>query len=270
MKYAVIILGLLAASYANAQNHLEDFSLKRSLKQDGLHLHFKVLDADKKGVRHHKSSKTYYWTKAQHVRATQGASSGQLLHGQFEAFYRDKQLAQKGNYRKGLKHGTWSFWNPNGTFQRIENWHNGILAGKQQFFDDNGNQIRSEFIHGKRKKVVQSDSIIHWKSFDRKTITLFDSVGQRTEVQNFKNDELHGVQKLYVNGDLESKQRYKKGALIEGESEKESDETEEKEPGKIAQLWRKLFKKEKQDKEKSEKEPKEKKRPRKEENAEKE
>ena len=121
MKYAVLVLGILAASYTIAQNHLEDFTLKRSLKQDGLQFNFTVLDDDKRGVKHHKPSKFYYWFKAQHVRATQGASSGRLLHGKFEAFYPDKQLAQQGSYKKGLKHGKWQYWYPDGSFKKVEN-----------------------------------------------------------------------------------------------------------------------------------------------------
>ncbi len=261
MKYAVIILGLLAASYANAQDHLKDFSLKRSLKQDGLHLQFMVLDADKKGVRNHQPDKFYYWTKAQHVRATQGASSGLLLHGPFEAFYPDKQLAQKGEYRKGLKHGTWKYWHEDGTFLRIEEWRNGVLSGKQQFFDENGSLVRTELVrHGERKKSIKSDSVIVWKAFDRKTIILKDSIGRISEVQNFKNGELHGIQKSYSEGNLENKQRFKKGAIVEKKSKEASETGNDEESGKLKQLWNKLFAKkdksetkEKADKEKDKK-----------------
>jgi len=257
MKYAVIILGLLAASYADAQHHLEDFSLKRSLKQDGLHLQFMVLDTDKKGVRNHQPNKFYYWTKSQHVRATQGASSGQLLHGLYEAFYPDKQLAEKGNYHKGLKHRSWNYWHEDGTFLRKENWRHGILSGKQKYFDENGSLVRTEHIqNGLKKKVVQSDSVVHWKYFHRKTITLFDSTGQKKEVQHFKKNELHGVQKTFINGKLENKHRYRTGELID-KKEEESKDTEEKEPSNLAQFWNKLFKKGKG--EKAEKDPKKKK-----------
>lgn len=272
MKYAVLILGLLAASYANAQDHLKDFSLKRSLKQDGLHLQFMVLDTDRKGIRHYNPSKFYYWTKAQHVRATQGASSGLLLHGLFEAFYPDKQLAKKGKYTKGLKHGEWNYWNADGTFRRIENWRHGNLSGKQEFFDDNGSLVRTEYIRGEKKKLVQKDSIIHWKSFERKTIILLDSVGNKVEVQRFKNDKLHGVQKQFVAGKLDSKTRYKKGELVatsevdETQDEEQPNDEEEKEPGKITQLWNKLFNKDEQTKE--EKKQRESKRKSREENAE--
>ncbi|XOV67591.1 MAG: toxin-antitoxin system YwqK family antitoxin [Fluviicola sp.] len=267
MKYAVLVLGLLATLRVNAQDHLKDFTLKRSLKQDGLHLQFMVLDADKKGVKHHKPNKFYYWTKAQHVRATQGASSGLLLHGLLEAFYPDKQLAKKGKYHKGLKHGTWRYWNSNGTFQRVENWRQGTRIGKQQYFDENGNLIQTEFIHKKRRKIVQPDSVIQWRLFNRRTITIFDSTGQISEVQHLKNGKLHGTQKQFVDGKLDSKKRFKKGEQIEKAQEPESQNDEQfkdnddNEPGKIAQLWNKLFKKEKQDKgEKQEKKKRESKR----------
>lgn len=271
MKYAVLILGLFLATYANAQDHLKDFSLKRSLKQDGLHLQFMVLDADKRGVRNHEPGKFYHWTKAQQVRITQGGSSGQLLHGLFEAFYSNKQLAQKGSYCKGLKHGSWKYWYQDGTFQRTESWRHGVQLGKQQFFNESGELVRTEFIHGKRKKIVQPDSVIHYKSFNRKTILLLDSIGQKEVLEKFQNNELNGVQKTYANGKVASKVHYKKGVLVEkraAEDGKEGTPDSKKEPGKIKELWDKYFKKEKSDKESSENKEQKEKTKKKEKNAE--
>lgn len=252
MKYAVFVLGLLAAFCTNAQNHLKDFSLKRSLKQDGLQFNFTVLDDDKKGVRHYSVSKFYFWTKAQHLQSTQGASSGQLLHGTFEAFYTSKQLARKGEFSKGLKNGTWNFWNKDGSYQRKERWRRGKLCGKQQFFDSKGELVRTEIIRGNKKKCIQSDTTILWKSFDRKTIILKDSLGRKAEIQNFKEGTQHGTQKYYTDGKLDYKVKYKHGTEIQPKAKQEpelmDDETEleggdEKEPGKLKSLWNKLFSK---------------------------
>lgn len=258
MKYAVLVLWLLAAWYTNAQDHLEDFALKRSLKQDGLQFNFTVLDDDKRGVRHHKPSKFYYWFKAQHVRSTQGASSGRLLHGVFEAFYPDKQLAQKGSYKKGLKHGEWHYWYQDGSFKRIENWSHGELRGKQQYFDADGSWNHTDIIHDGVKKRSTPDSTVVWKSFHRKIIILKDSLGRKSQVQQFKNNELHGIQKTYVNGKLEQKERYRKGELLVPKNkELESEEESEKESGKVKKLWQKWFSKDEKESNQENKQKKE-------------
>jgi len=275
MKYAVLVLGLLAALCTNAQNHLKDFALQRSLKQDGLQLNFTVLDDDKKGIRHHNPSKFYYWTKSQHLRATQGASSGDLLHGEFEAFYQSKQLSHKGTFDKGLKHGTWNFWNEDGVYIRTEHWRHGRLCGKQKFYDTNGQLTRTEIIRVHKKKSIQSDTVIVWKLFDRKTIVIKDSLGRTSEIQNYKRGRLHGISKCYEKGKLKSKTKYKKGEEvvqpdqtdslseqqpIEPAEELDSNGTnapnneEIKEPNNLKKLWQKWFGKEKEKKSKDSKE----------------
>jgi len=250
MKYAILVLGILLFLNTNAQNHLEDFTLKRSVKQNGLHFNFTVLDADKKGVHNYDPLKHYFWTKAQRLKSTQGASSGNLLHGVFEAFYQNKQLAQKGSFTKGLKHGTWNFWNEDGIFIRTEHWKRGKLSGKQQFFNQKGELIRTEIIRGNRRKRIQADTTIIWKTFDRKSIIVTDSHGNKVEVQNYKNEKLHGYSKKYEDGKLQSKIKYFQGEqIIKEPSENDPEKgatTEEKESGKLKRLWNRWFSREKQ------------------------
>lgn len=267
MKYAVLVLGLLFALQSNAQHHLKDFALKRSLKQDGLHFQFTVLDSDRRGVRHHNPRKFYHWIKAQHVLSTQGASSGQLLHGTFEAFYQNKQLAQKGNYHKGLKHGTWRYWREDGTISHSEKWRHGKQCGKQLFFDETGQLKKSHVLRGGTLKQVQPDSVVVWKPHHRKKIVVKDSLGRKVSVEHFKNNSLCGTAKYYVDGKLERKEKYKKGAIVEDrtkkrekkEKEAETDEKVEKEQGKLKSLWNKWFSKDKEPKEPKEKKKKDKK-----------
>jgi len=258
MKYTLLVFALFMVLTSVAQVDLHDYALKRSLKQDGLHYMFTVLDADKPGVRHHKQDKFYFWMKAQTVLATQGASSGQLLHGEFEAFYQNKQLARKGMFSKGLKNGQWKYWREDGTLEKSEHWSQGKLHGKQTFFDAEGSTVRTEYIHRNRSKTVEEMSIVYNKSNDRKTVILKDSLGQISEILRYKDGQLHGVSSRFENGKRSSKTRYKSGEIVEKKIQWKKDkvdnedpkETEIKEPKEKSTLsfkerWQKWFGKEK-------------------------
>ncbi len=109
-----------------AQNKVsKDYTLQKTLKQDGLEYKFTVLSDDKHGVFHYDLNRTYFWYKAQKVMGTQGGASGILLHGDFVAYHPNKQLAQKGKFRRGLKCGKWLYWNDKGECIKIEKWRKG-------------------------------------------------------------------------------------------------------------------------------------------------
>jgi hypothetical protein len=109
-----------------AQNKVsKDFTLQKNLKQDGLEYKFTVLSDDKHGVFHYDLKRTYFWYKAQKVMSTQGSASGILLHGDFVAYHPNRQLAQKGKFRRGLKCGKWLYWNDKGECIKVEKWRKG-------------------------------------------------------------------------------------------------------------------------------------------------
>lgn len=215
MKYAICALLALVAIESRAQQNLHDYALKRSLYQDGLQYVFTVLDSDKRGVLRYDFSKTYFWLKAQRVVSTQGASSGDLLHGNFEAFYPSKQLARKGRFDKGLKDGSWYYWREDGTLLCSEHWNRGKKSGKQVMFDQNGQEKEVTRIKSGGSVRSNADSTIILKIGDRKVIELRDSTGTVVEVQRFKNNELHGAQTTFEKGKQTSKVRYKNGELME-------------------------------------------------------
>lgn len=250
MKYASFVSTLFVVLVSLAQENLHDFALKRSLKQDGLHFVFTVMELDAKGVRHYHEDKFYYWMKAQTVIATQGASSGQLLHGEFEAFYLNKQLARKGNFSKGLKQGEWNYWREDGTLEKKERWSNGALQGKQIYYNAAGQVQNTEYLHGNRSKNVCPDSTVFQKSRNRKILILKDSLYQTTDVLRYKNGQLHGVIKHYEHGKLSAKECYKAGESIEKKKKQESGTETETAPT-LKDRWNALFKR----KADSEKEP---------------
>lgn len=143
-----------------SQKPMKDFYLKKSLKQDGYQYQFTVLDEDQRGICHFSKSKFYFWYKAQKVLSTQGGASGQLLNGDFEAFHENKQLAQKGSFRKGLKDGKWMYWRKDGTLITIENWKQGKYFGTKELFNEKGEL--TETTNYSRFKCVKTvgDSVI--------------------------------------------------------------------------------------------------------------
>jgi antitoxin component YwqK of YwqJK toxin-antitoxin module len=230
------------------RHKIPDISLKHSVKQDGLQYNFEVLDKDKKGVRNHDKTKFYYWFKSQKVMATQGGSSGQLLHGQFESFYTNKQLQQKGNFEKGLKNGEWNYWRENGTLLRAENWKNGTLSGMQINYNEEGIPIKNTHVYWNKHSEKSLDSLVEIKGKKTK-ITLYDADQKTTETQRFKKGVLHGKQHTFEAGKISSTVLYRKGELKEKQSEKESKpETATDEKTSIFSKLKQKFKKE--DKEK--------------------
>ena len=95
----------------------------------------------------------YFWFRAQKVHTTQGASDGNLLHGPFSKFYHSGQLAEKGEFEKGLKTGVWKSWYETGRLKSIYNYNDGELSGRYQLFNENGDLRESGKIKKGEKKV---------------------------------------------------------------------------------------------------------------------
>ena len=214
----------------SAQKPIDDLYLKRSLKEDGKQFQFTVLDDDKRGVWRHNKKKFYYWYKAQHVLSTQGGSSGQLINGDFEVFYSNKQLAQKGAFKKGLKHGEWLYWREDGTLAYSEYWCKGSKKGVQKIYDGNGNETEStEFERNSTRRRVSDSLIIRKKNGKQEEILTFDENNKVIRDEEFENGKLHGKVRIYENGKLIETLKYKEGEqIIKIEKIDESTEAEPK------------------------------------------
>ncbi|NOQ74878.1 MAG: hypothetical protein GQ574_22885 [Crocinitomix sp.] len=71
----------------------------------------------------------YHWYKAQKLHITQGGSAGDLLHGDFQKFHVGGQLAERGEFRYGLKDGEWLTWYESGAVKSKLNYNDGVLKG---------------------------------------------------------------------------------------------------------------------------------------------
>lgn len=123
----IVLLLISTGSSLWSQRKNENFELRKTINQDGYVYQFYILDQDKNSLQKFDTNRVYFWYKTQKLITTQGGASGDLLHGTFEAFYENKQLAQKGQFRKGLKHGEWIFWKVDGTIDHVEKWKRGKI-----------------------------------------------------------------------------------------------------------------------------------------------
>lgn len=220
-----------------------DYSLKHQVRQDNLTIYFTVRDADKRPVKNLKAEKTYFWYKSQRVLSTQGGSSGALLDGPYESHYNNKQLFEKGKFRKGLKSGTWKSWNEQGRLRKLEHWKGGKQKGKQFFYNDNGELVKVVRLHLNRSRTETPDSIIDIRG-KRTTVTVLDSLGKKISVARYRNGLLHGKQQVF--GNEKSAVRYKAGDAVPAKVKKEkpakvSETAAEKEKTSFREKVQKLF-----------------------------
>jgi antitoxin component YwqK of YwqJK toxin-antitoxin module len=237
----VFLIAFFWTTIGMSQEISKDLYLKRSLRQDNQHFQFKVLESTFGNGHAYKQHKFYYWFKSQTVVCTQGAASGQLLHGLFESFYDNKQLSSKGIFDKGLKHGVWTYWNQKGIIVKIETWDYGVKRGDEKHYDDHGTLLTTVDYGFKNIHRVTKDSIIYTtKEGIYKKVILLDSIGNEVKKIKYKD----GMPLREPQGKLREPQGTElKGEDGKTERKKSKDlETKEKES-----FWKLLFSKKKQD-----------------------
>lgn len=228
---------------ALSQPNLDDFSLRRSFKQNDKHVVFFIRDEDKRELRSFKQDVWYHWFKSQQILSTQGGSGGTLLEGEYLAYFYNKQLAEKGSFRRGVKNGEWLYWNSLGFLIHKERWNNGRLV-KSESYDELG-QIQSEKrIRGNKLIQKEHDTLSIFKKGILVERVSYNRFGDIISVQHFRNGKLHG-KSVTFNEDREvSKSKYKNGNLIEPkEKNTEVENDVEKEKVKFIQSLKNIFKK---------------------------
>ncbi len=198
---------------------------KFHIKQDDKSIVFRVLDADESQLKKYHSEKYYYWFKSQKILITQGGSSGSLLNGDYESFYKNNQLAEKGSFKKGLKEGVWKFWNKNGILIHQENWSKGIQIGKQLYYSENGLIQKTIVYKSNQTQIIARDTTI---IKTKKTIltTVSDSTGKLISQSRYSNSQLDGNQISRDQNDSLIKTSYKKGILVPEKTKAPKSKTE--------------------------------------------
>lgn len=81
----------------------------------------------------------YHWFKSQKLQVTQGGSAGNLLHGNFQKFHVSGQLAERGEFKYGLKDGDWLTWYESGELKSKLTYKDGVLKGAFIRYAKDGN-----------------------------------------------------------------------------------------------------------------------------------
>lgn len=172
---SILIVLALLITYANSS-----FARHQSVtSKRTIHVNFpdKQIDAQisttkKKAPAPHLK---YYWYDNSTIHETQGDYSGYLLDGFYTEYFNvDNGLSAKGTIKRGVRHGIWKYWYPNGNLKAREKWQRGKLRGKKYRYDTKGTVEKIE----------------HYKS-GRLTgrVSTFDTSGSKTSVY-YKNGSI--------------------------------------------------------------------------------
>jgi len=81
----------------------------------------------------------YYWYKSREIHTSFKDYSGELLDGIYTRYYRLNELAEKGNFKKGLKYGEWKTWHKDTGFVKLSvKWKKGKQQGREVAYDSLG------------------------------------------------------------------------------------------------------------------------------------
>jgi antitoxin component YwqK of YwqJK toxin-antitoxin module len=239
----VILLGFVIIHSGSAFSQKFEIENKFHIKQDDKSIVFRVLDTDESRLKKYNPDKNYYWFKSQKVIITQGGSSGSLLNGEYESFYKNNQLAEKGLFRKGLKHGVWKFWNQSGILVHQENWSKGIQTGKQLYYSPKGIIQKTVVYKSNQVQIISRDTTI-LKTKKTVLTTIKDSTGKLLSQSRVSNFLLDGTQITRDQNDSLVKTVYKKGIPVteKAKTKKEKSEVTEKRTfrQKMSGFWQKI------------------------------
>lgn len=193
----------------------KNYTLMKNIRVNDEFFHFQVEEYDEKEKKFYSKEKFYYWYKSQEIKLTQGGSGGRLLDGVYEHFYANKQLAEKGYFKKGLKHGTWTYWNKEGYILRVERWRNGYPRGRTMIYDGKGNNVKVVNIR-LNKITYATDSLFVIATPDSSKVKTFQLVSENNvSIYKYCNGKLHGKQLIFRDSLQEAPiiHRYKNGVL---------------------------------------------------------
>lgn len=222
----LIYLSLFFPIFIYAQQ--ESITNRHHIQKEGESFYFFVTDKEP----NFDNSKFYFWYRAQRIRETQGGASGELLHGKFEVYFENKQLKEKGEFKKGLKNGNWKSWFKDGSLKSTTNWSKGRLKAVN-LFADNG-ELKSKTKYGTFRNSFTSETkeIFYSKDSLNVKVINYSLNGEKLSVVKTKLGKLHGVQKTYTSKKGVLKKKYKNGELIPEKLKKNKEDKTKKDSKK--------------------------------------
>jgi antitoxin component YwqK of YwqJK toxin-antitoxin module len=106
----------------------------------------------------------YNWYFQEKLGQSQGDYWGYLLHGSYCVYDKKNRLIRKGDFKFGLKNGSWKSWYLNGILRINEAWENGMAQGCWNYYSPAGKLIKTvEYKKGQlsgKTIIYQGDSCI--------------------------------------------------------------------------------------------------------------
>ena len=111
-----------------------------------------------------KSNVIYYWFKGGAIHSSEEGIAGELLNDEFDKFYLNNQLAERGKFNNGKKVGLWRTWHPNGMVATEQEWAGGQKNGNFKGYNDRGELItkglfRADKRQGRWYNLVAKDTL---------------------------------------------------------------------------------------------------------------
>ncbi|WNM19467.1 toxin-antitoxin system YwqK family antitoxin [Flavobacterium capsici] len=115
-----------------------------------------------------RANRTYYWFKGGAIHTSEYGISGEVLNDDFEKFYLNNQIAEKGKFNKGLKVGVWKNWHPNGKLSTYQYYDEGIKNGAFYKYNENGilvekGKYRRDKKQGEWINLISKDTVVFKK-----------------------------------------------------------------------------------------------------------
>jgi MORN repeat variant len=205
------------------------------------------------------ANKTYYWFKGGAIHHAQSGVGGSLLNDSFVKMYLSNQLAEQGQFKKGLKEGLWKTWFANGKLQTVEKWNKGLKTGNYLRYDENGILLEKGNYKNDKKQnkwidYVKKDTLVYKKGIvvvKKQKLSELDQYKlnvEKTKIEQSKK-ELKEAKKLKESTTLATyKATDKENEKILKEREKAEKQAKKpqmisKEDSKLKAFFKNLFKK---------------------------
>lgn len=113
-----------------------------------------------------KRNKTYFWFKGGLIHQAEFGIAGEVLNGSFKKYFHSNQLAEQGEFNKGLKIGLWKSWHENGKIETTQTWRSGQKNGDFFKYNNSGEIIEKgkfskNLKHGLWIDLVKKDTVIY-------------------------------------------------------------------------------------------------------------
>lgn len=129
-----------------------------------------------------KINKNYFWFKGGIIHTATAGIAGELLHGGFLKMYHSNQLAEQGEFKKGLKKGLWKTWYENGNLSSIGTYTLGLKSGKFTYFSTTGEVVEKGKYKNDKKTGI-------WINYLKKDTTFYKNGNLFTKTKKSKKSK---------------------------------------------------------------------------------